>query len=97
MSAGERRALRPLWWSTTGVAAARGRYFFLLNPDTVVEPGALPRMVTYMDSHPAAGALGPQLLWPDHTDQSSRRRFPTLGTLFWESTLLSQWLPNNNI
>jgi N-acetylglucosaminyl-diphospho-decaprenol L-rhamnosyltransferase len=81
--------------NNTGVAAARGRYFFLLNPDTVVEPGALTRMVMYVDSHPTVGALGPQLLWPDGTVQSSRRRFPTLGTLFWESTLLGQWFPNN--
>jgi len=48
-----------------------------------------------MDSHPTVGALGPQLLWPDYTVQSSRRRFPTLATLFCESTLLGQWFPNN--
>jgi len=81
--------------NNTGIAAARGQYFFLLNPDTVVKPGALTRMVTYVDSHPTVGALGPQLLWPDGTVQSSRRCFPTLGTLFWESTLLGQWFPNN--
>lgn len=78
-----------------GVAAARGRYLFLLNPDTLVKAGALARMVDYMEAHPAVGALGPQLLWPDGSPQSSRRRFPTLGSLFWESTLLGQWLPQN--
>lgn len=81
--------------NNTGVAAARGRYLFLLNPDTVVKPDALARMVAYMDAHPAVGALGPQLLWPNGNIQSSRRRFPTLGTLFWESTLLGQWFPQN--
>jgi GT2 family glycosyltransferase len=81
--------------NNTGAAAARGRYLFLLNPDTVVERGTLARLVTYMDSQPAVGVLGPQLLWPDGTIQSSRRRFPTVGSLFWESTLLGQWFPDN--
>ncbi len=78
-----------------GVQAARGRYLFLLNPDTVVKPGALAAMTAYLDAHPQVAALGPQLLWPSGQIQSSRRRFPTPGTLFWESTLLEQWFPHN--
>lgn len=81
--------------NNAGAAQAQGRYIFLLNPDTVVQPETLWRMVEYMDTHPTAGALGPQLLWPDGSSQSSRRSFPTLGTLFWESTLLGQWFPHN--
>ena len=78
-----------------GVAAAQGRYLFLLNPDTVVKPGALACLVHYMDTQPQVGAVAPKLLWPDGAVQSSRRRFPTLGSLFWESTLWEQWFPNN--
>lgn len=78
-----------------GVAEAEGRYLFLLNPDTVVHAGALRAMLTHMDAHPTVGALGPQLLWADDSIQSSRRRFPTPGSLFWESTLLGQWFPQN--
>lgn len=81
--------------NNTGVAAAKGRYFFLLNPDTIVRPNALAEMIDDMETQPQVGALGPQLLWPDGTVQSSRRRFPTLGSLFWESTLLGQWFPRN--
>ncbi len=81
--------------NNVGVEVATGRYLFLLNPDTVVHPTALTEMVTYLDQHPEVGALGPQLLWPDETIQSSRRRFPTHGSLFWESTLLGQWFPDN--
>jgi N-acetylglucosaminyl-diphospho-decaprenol L-rhamnosyltransferase len=81
--------------NNTGAAATTGRYLFLLNPDTVVQPDALTGMVDYMDTHLTVGALGPQLLWPDNTVQSSRRRFLTLGSLFWESTLLGQWFPHN--
>ncbi|MBE7549747.1 MAG: glycosyltransferase family 2 protein [Anaerolineales bacterium] len=81
--------------NNVGVETAQGRYLFLLNPDTVVQSDVLGRMVDYMDAHPEVGVLGPQLLWPDGSIQSSRRRFPTPGSLFWESTLLEQWFPEN--
>jgi len=81
--------------NNTGVGAAQGRFLFLLNPDTVVPSDILRQLVDFMHAHPQSGAAGPQLLWPDGSIQSSRRRFPTLGSLFWESTLLGQWFPKN--
>lgn len=81
--------------NNTGAEAARGQYLFLLNPDTIIEADTLPQLVDYLDSRPAVGAVGPQLCWPDGTLQSSRRQFPTVGSLFWESTLLGQWFPRN--
>lgn len=81
--------------NNAGAAVATGRYLFLLNPDTVVKPGALAYMIDYLERQPQVGALGPQILWPDGEVQSSRRRFPTLNSLFWESTLLGQWFPHN--
>lgn len=78
-----------------GMATTTGRYALLLNPDTVLAVNSLSLMVEYLESQPDVGALGPQLLWPDRTLQSSRRSFPTIGTLFWESTLLGQWFPSN--
>ena len=73
----------------------RGRYVLLLNPDTRVVGDALSRMLDYMEAHPDAGVLGPQLRYGDGSLQSSRRRFPTLMTAFWESTLLQNWFPRN--
>jgi GT2 family glycosyltransferase len=81
--------------NNAGVELATGRALFLLNPDTVVDSAALTEMMAYLAAHPAVGALGPQLRWPDGSVQSSRRRFPTPGSLFWESTLLGQWFPDN--
>jgi len=66
------------------------RFFLFLNPDTEVAPDALPSMLDYMAQHPEVGVLGPMLLNPDGTVQSSRRRFPTLATAFMESTVI-QW------
>jgi len=68
-----------------GLAASNGRVVLLLNPDTVVSAGALPLMVTYLETHPDIGALGPMVLNPDGSIQSSRRRFPTMATAFFES------------
>jgi GT2 family glycosyltransferase len=76
----------------TGVGA---RAILLLNADTEVDGTAIPRMLAYMDAHPDAGVVGPQLRFPDGTVQPSRRRFPTPATLFWESTVLERYFPHN--
>lgn len=76
-----------------GLAQAVGRHVLLLNPDTVVLDEALPRMVAYLDAHNDVGALGAQLLNPDGSIQSSRRRFPTLTTAVFESTWLEGVAP----
>lgn len=76
-----------------GLEMASGRYILLLNPDTVVLGQALQTMVAYLEANPAVGALGGQLLNPDGSVQSSRRRFPTLLTAFFESTWLQPLAP----
>jgi N-acetylglucosaminyl-diphospho-decaprenol L-rhamnosyltransferase len=71
------------------------RYVFVLNPDTEIVGDALARMVAYMDAHPRVAVVGPLLRYADGSIQSSRRRFPTVAALFWESTVLEQWWPSN--
>ncbi|MBO9322206.1 MAG: glycosyltransferase family 2 protein [Roseiflexus sp.] len=71
------------------------RYVLLLNPDTEVIGDALPQMVRYLETHPEVAVVGPRLRYPDGTVQSSRRRFPTPGVFFWESTPL-EWRWTNN-
>ncbi len=61
-----------------GLARVTGRYPVLLNPDTIVRPGALAELVCFMDDHPLAGYCGPRLLNADGSHQLSARRFPTL-------------------
>ena len=41
----------------------------MLNNDTLVPPGALERLVAFMDAHSDAGAVGPRLLRPDGIPQ----------------------------
>lgn len=74
---------------------AAGRYFLLLNSDTVVPPGALTALVRYADAHPRAGLVGPKLLNPDGTLQYSCRRFPTLAAGMFRHTPLEWFAPKN--
>ena len=76
-----------------GMAHANGRFILLLNPDTQIVGHALQTMIAYLESNPEIGMVGPQLLNSDGTVQSSRRRFPTLGTAFFESTWLEPYAP----
>ncbi len=72
---------------------ARGRYLLLLNPDTVVHDDALPALVRHLDAHPDVGMAGPRVLNADGSTQSTRRRFPTPLTAFFESTWLQGYAP----
>jgi N-acetylglucosaminyl-diphospho-decaprenol L-rhamnosyltransferase len=78
-----------------GLTLAGGRYVLLLNPDTEVVGNALATMVAFADEYPDVGLIGPQLLNLDGSVQSSRRRFPTLATAFFESTWLQPCAPRS--
>ncbi|HWZ46015.1 MAG TPA: glycosyltransferase family 2 protein [Candidatus Saccharimonadales bacterium] len=54
-----------------GMRLARGRYFLLLNSDTVVRAGALEIMAGFMAVHAAAGAVSCRLLNADGSIQAS--------------------------
>ncbi len=62
-----------------GAREARGRYLLILNPDTEIVGDALQQMVAYLDAHPTAGVVGPQLRYPDGSIQPSCHRFPTIA------------------
>jgi len=76
-----------------GIDIATGRHLLLLNPDTVLVGDALSELVRFLDECIDVGAVGPQLLNPDGSVQSSRRRFPTIATGLVESTWLEPFAP----
>lgn len=80
-----------------GLKNARGRYFFVLNSDTEVQPGALRALVDFLDERPKAGAVTAQLILPDGSIQSSCATDPNLMKVFWEQTYLDKLFPNNKI
>jgi len=80
-----------------GLRENKERYILLLNPDTIVLPNALDRMIEFMEANSHAGALGCRLLYPDGRLQPSCRSFPTLITAFFENTGLEKLFLRNRI
>jgi N-acetylglucosaminyl-diphospho-decaprenol L-rhamnosyltransferase len=71
-------------------------YVLLLNPDTVVPPGALDALVGFLEAHPAVGACGPKLLLGDGSlDVACRRSFPTPEIAFYRMIGLSSLFPRS--
>jgi GT2 family glycosyltransferase len=60
-----------------------GNYVLLLNPDTLVAPGALQALVDFLDEHPRVGAAGPRIRNADGSLQISSHPRPTLSREFW--------------
>ncbi len=76
------------------LARARGRYVFLLNPDTELTPGALAEMVEYMEAHPETGVVGPRLNLPRGGIQGGAAGYdPSPSTVFNYSTFLYSIFP----
>lgn len=50
----------------------------LLNPDTIVRPGAITTLIDFMREHPDAGIAGSRLEDPDATPQRSAFRFHSI-------------------
>ena len=73
-----------------GLAASDSEFVFVVNPDTVADPGALDRLVELARSLPEAGIVAPKLLNPDGTVQMSCRRFYTLKTIALRRTFLGK-------
>ena len=63
--------------SNTAIEHCRSSYVLLLNSDTVLYPGSLAALCTYLDAHPRAAIVGPRLRNPDGTLQRSLHQFPT--------------------
>jgi N-acetylglucosaminyl-diphospho-decaprenol L-rhamnosyltransferase len=70
---GNNAAIRPALQSTN-----QPPYILLLNPDTIVRPGALKVLVDFMNEHPEVGIAGSRLEDPDSTPQHSAFRFHTV-------------------
>jgi N-acetylglucosaminyl-diphospho-decaprenol L-rhamnosyltransferase len=60
------------------------RYFLLLNPDTIVRPGALGHLTACLDETPNAGLAGARLVYADGRFQHSAFEFPGLLQLTFD-------------
>ena len=77
---------------------ATGRYWMLLNPDTGVKPGALPKLIAFAEDHPTAGAIGPRIIDPDGRIQySARTAQGPEAFLFNRYSLMTRLWPDNPV
>ncbi len=61
-----------------GLAATESEYVLLLNPDTLLPPGVIDRMESFMEEHPEAGIASPKLVMQDgEIDPACHRGYPT--------------------
>ena len=75
-----------------GINQSSGRYLCLINPDIIILPGCINRIISYMDNHPSVGILGPKVLNPDMTLQISWRKLPSLFNCFCRAFALDSIL-----
>ncbi|MFH1453373.1 MAG: glycosyltransferase [Armatimonadota bacterium] len=54
------------------------KYVLLLNPDTVILPGAIDKMIDFMEKNPKAGACGSRLVNENAKLQPSCEMFPSM-------------------
>lgn len=85
-----------------GIREARGDYYLLLNPDTIVIRGSLKKLVDFAKDTTPLGAVAPRLFNPDGKPQASVFKFPTIGNairkdFFGCQDCFGKYLPDNRI
>ena len=65
-------------------ASSHPRYYFFLNPDTLVRPGAMGHLVKCLDERPKGGMASARLTFGDGRFQHSAFSFPGLGQLVFD-------------
>jgi GT2 family glycosyltransferase len=75
---------------------ASDEYLYLVNPDSIVGPGAIGVLTAWLDAHPTAAVAGSLVCNTDGTIQGSARAFPTVSTFFaGRSSWLTRRFPTN--
>ena len=78
-----------------GYQKSRGHLVLFLNPDTIIEVGALDALCDWMNAHPRVGAIGPRMTYPDGELQASARGFPSFGAGLFRNSFLGRLWPGN--
>lgn len=75
---------------------AKGKFIFMLNPDTEFLDDSLEKLYTYLKQHFEISLIAPMLLNTDRSRQLSVWRFPKLGYIFCEMHYLNFFLKGKN-
>ncbi len=81
-----------------GIRESRGKFVLLLNPDTVIQEDTLSKCLTFMESHPDAGALGVKMIdGKGRFLPESKRALPKPDVAFYKIFGLSRLFPKSPI
>ena len=72
------------------IKEAKGKYLLVINPDVAIVPGALEKMLYFMEKNPDVGMIGPRLINPDGSVQYSCRRWPSFLTPIYRRTFFAK-------
>ena len=80
-----------------GMRIAQGRYFLLLNPDTIVLEGAIQKTVFFTDNHPDIGVVGCQVWLDEKEMQLTCFAFPSLSGFIIQKIGLRRFFPKSRL
>jgi GT2 family glycosyltransferase len=72
---------------------SRGEFILLLNPDAVLEPECLTKLIAFMKQNEKCAASGPSLRAADGAFQPSAFNFPTFSWVVFHLLRFSEWVP----
>ncbi len=70
---------------------ARGRYIFIINPDTILEAGTVSGLYDFMEAHPEIGLVGPAQRNFNLTLENTRFRFYKMLTIVYRRSFLKRF------
>jgi O-antigen biosynthesis protein len=77
---------------------AQGKFFVILNPDTVVQEDTFQVLINFLNEHPECGMVGCKILNPDGSLQlACRRSFPTPWVGLTKVIGLSRLFPKSRL
>ncbi|MFL3044397.1 MAG: glycosyltransferase [Candidatus Neomarinimicrobiota bacterium] len=75
---------------------AKGDYYFILNPDTIIQEETISILQEYLDDHPDVGMTGPKIINADGSLQlACKRSLPTASVALPKLLGLSRLFPNS--
>ncbi len=81
-----------------GARAAKGMFLLFLNPDVILDGGAVNSLLAALKSYHKPGAVAGRMRYPDGGFQPTCRRFPTVGNIvFSRGSVLSRLFGGNTL
>lgn len=74
-----------------GLSQATGKYFVVMNPDTLAQLDTFQVLFRYMEANELVGGVGPKQFNPDRSVQSSCFRWPSLLIPIYRRTFIGSW------